>query len=97
MTKSKLWTKDFIIITVTSFLVFLTFYLLMTTLAVYAIQQFNASETAAGLAASIFVIGSVFSRILAGKYVEVVGRNKLLYGSLILFLIASIINKINNW
>lgn len=91
MTKAKLWTKDFIIITLTSFLVFLTFYLLMTTMTLYAIEQFNASQTTAGLAASIFVIGSLCSRLFAGKYIDVVGRRKLLYASLILFLIACLL------
>lgn len=91
MTKSKLWTKDFIMITVTSFLVFLTFYLLMTTLTLYSIQQFNASQTEAGFAASIFVIGSLLLRIVSGKYIDVIGRKKLLYGSLILFLIATLL------
>jgi predicted MFS family arabinose efflux permease len=91
MTKSKLWTKEFIIITVTSFLVFLTFYLLMTTLTLYSIEQFHASETAAGFAASIFVIGSLLLRIFSGKYVDVIGRKKLLYTSLILFLIACLL------
>jgi predicted MFS family arabinose efflux permease len=91
MTKSKLWTKDFIVITVTSFLVFLTFYLLMTTLTLYSIQQFNASQTEAGFAASIFVIGSLLLRIVSGKYIDVIGRKKLLYGSLILFLIATLL------
>jgi MFS family permease len=74
----------------TTFLVFLTFYLLMTTLTVYSIEQFNASQTQAGLASSIFVIGALLARIVIGKYIEVIGRKKLLYGSLILFLISSI-------
>lgn len=91
MAKSKLWTKDFIIITLTAFLIFLTFYLLMTTLTLYSIEQFNASQTAAGFAASIFVIGSLFSRILSGKYVDVIGRRKLLYTSLTLFLVACLL------
>lgn len=89
-TRAKLWTKDFIIITLTAFLIFLTFYLLMTTMTLYAIEQFNASETTAGLAASIFVIGSLVARLFAGKYIDVVGRRNLLYASLILFLISSI-------
>lgn len=83
---TKLWTKDFIIITLTSFLVFLTFYLLMTTLTLYAIEQFKSSQTEAGFAASIFVIGSLILRLFAGKYIDVIGRKKLLYFSLILFL-----------
>lgn len=91
MSKAKLWTKDFIIITLTAFLVFLTFYLLMTTMTLYAIEQFNASQTTAGLAASIFVIGSLFARLLAGKYIDVIGRRKLLYASLIVFFIACLL------
>lgn len=91
MTKAKLWTKDFIIITLTAFLVFLTFYLLMTTMTLYAIEQFSASQTTAGLAASIFVIGSLCSRLFAGKYIDVIGRRKLLYASLIVFLIACLL------
>lgn len=91
MNKPSLWTKDFIIIYITNFFVYLTFYLLMTTLAVYAIEQFNASQSKAGLASSIFIIGALFSRLLAGKFIEVIGRKKLLYGSLLLFLIATLL------
>ncbi len=91
MTRAKLWTKDFIIITLTAFLIFLTFYLLMTTMTIYATQQFQASETAAGLAASIFVIGSLVARLFAGKYIDVAGRRNLLYASLILFFISCLL------
>lgn len=87
MTKAKLWTKDFIIITLTAFLVFLTFYLLMTTMTLYAIEQFNASQTTAGLAASIFVIGSLCSRPFTGKLLDLRGENIIIYPALILFTI----------
>lgn len=90
MNKSKLWSKDFTIITAATFFVYMTFYLLTTTLTVYAIKQFNASQSQAGLASSMFIIGALFARILAGKYMEVIGRRKLLFAGLILFLIASI-------
>lgn len=90
MNNSKLWTKDFIIITATSFLVFLTFYLLMTTLTLYSIEQFKASETEAGFTASIFVVGSFVLRIFTGKYIDVFGRRKLIYSSLTLFLLATL-------
>ncbi|WP_237562796.1 MFS transporter [Bacillus dakarensis] len=91
LNKPKLWTKDFIFISVTSFFVALTFYMLMTTLTVYAVEQFQASQSKAGLASSIFVIGAVFSRLFAGKYIEVIGRKRLIYGSLLLFLISTLL------
>ena len=89
-TKSKLWTKDFIIFSSANFFVFLTFYLLMTTLTVYAIDEFRASQSKAGLASSIFVIGACASRLFAGKFIETIGRKKLLFGGLFLFLLATL-------
>jgi len=75
----------------TSFFIALVYFLLVTTLAVYAIQQFNASESMAGLAASIFVIGAVFSRLFTGKYMEIIGRKKVLFAGLFLFLAATLL------
>ncbi|WP_085994167.1 MFS transporter [Oceanobacillus senegalensis] len=91
MTKSKLFTKSFILIFFANCFVSLTFYLLMTTLAAYAIRQFQASESMAGLASGIFIIGALFARLFTGKYMEVIGRKKVIYGSLVLFLIAALL------
>ena len=91
MKQTKLWTKDFIIMSCTSFFISLVYFLLVTTLAVYAIQQFNASENMAGLAASIFVIGAVFSRVFTGRYLETIGRKKVLFAGLFLFLAATLL------
>lgn len=63
----------------------------MTTLTIYAVERFNAAQSKAGLASGIFIIGALFSRVLAGKYIEVIGRKKLLYGSLLSFLIATLL------
>lgn len=90
MKKDKIWTKDFVFLLTSNFSVALSFYLLMTMMAEYAIQQFNAAESNAGLAASIFIIGALISRLFAGKFGDVIGRKKMLYGGLILFLIGSI-------
>lgn len=76
MQQTKLWTKDFVLFLCANFFIALTFYLLMTTLAVYAIDEFDASQSEAGLAASIYVIGALVARLFAGKYVEVFGRKK---------------------
>jgi len=82
--KARLWTKDFILFTLANLFGGLHFYLLITLMAVYAIEQFQASQSQAGLASGIFIIGAVFARLIAGKYTEVIGRKRLLYGSLIL-------------
>lgn len=89
--KPKLWTKDFVIISAANFFVALTFFLLMTNIAVYAIEEFNASQSKAGLASSIFIIGALLFRLFAGKYMESIGRKKMLFGGLFLFLCATLL------
>ncbi|MFD9626193.1 MFS transporter [Peribacillus muralis] len=88
--KPKLWTKDFLIVSSANFFLFLTFYVLMVTLTIYTIEHFHASQAQAGLASSIFVLGAVLVRPLAGKKIDQIGRRKMLLGSLVLFLLASI-------
>src|SRR5699024_6703204 len=79
MAKSKLWNKDFIIVSLSNLFLYFIFYLLISTISVFAINQFNASTSEAGLAAGIFVIGMLISRLFAGKYVDAFGPKKLLY------------------
>lgn len=91
MNESKLWTMNFVLICLTMFFVALTFYLLMTILAVYAIEEFDASRSMAGLVAGMFIIGALVARLLTGKYLEVLGRRKLIFGSLFLYLAATLL------
>ncbi|MGE7765422.1 MFS transporter [Peribacillus sp. NPDC096540] len=88
--KPKLWTKDFLIVSSANFFLFLTFYVLMVTLTIYTMDNFHASQAQAGLASSIFVLGAVLVRPIAGKKIDQIGRRKMLLGSLILFLLSSI-------
>jgi len=89
--KLKLWTKDFSLIFAMMLCISLVFYLLMTAMTTYAIEQFNASQSQAGLASGIFVLGGLIARLLAGTYMEVIGRKNLLYGSLALFFMAVVL------
>lgn len=85
--KPKLWTKDFVLVSTSNFLLFISFYMLMVTLVLYTIDKFNASQSQGGLASSIFVLGAVLVRPIAGKTIEKVGKKKLLIFGLILFLV----------
>src|SRR4051812_16641083 len=88
--KPKLWTKDFITISSAHFFIFLTFYLLMVTFAVYTMDHFHASQSMAGLGAGIFVLGAVLVRPIAGKVMNSISPKKLLLISLVFFLLSSI-------
>lgn len=87
----KLWTKGFVLAIVTNLFLSMVFYLLMTTMALYAVEEFAASDSAAGLASGSFVMGALVARIFAGKFLDFVGRRRLLVTSLAVFVVLSLL------
>ncbi|KAB7670708.1 MFS transporter [Bacillus sp. B1-b2] len=87
--KTKLWTKDFIIVSAVNFFLTLVFYLLMVTIAVYAVQAFHASTSQAGLVTGIFIIGTLIGRLFIGRTIHMIGRKRTLIFGLILFSITT--------
>ncbi|MED3563025.1 MFS transporter [Bacillus xiapuensis] len=90
MTKSKLWTKDFISVSLSNFFLFLTFYILLVTLPIYALKEFHSSASQAGLMTTIFLLSAIISRPLSGQWLERVGNKKVMLTALIIFAGASI-------
>lgn len=88
--KERLWTRDLVLASTTNLFLGFVFYMLMTTMAGYAIARFNASDTLGGLTSSVFVIGATVARLFAGNLVDLVGRRRTLTISLVVFLIASL-------
>lgn len=90
MTDRGLWSKEFLVAIVVNLFMSSVFYLLLTSMAGYAVQEFHASESLAGLAASGFIIGSVVGRLLSGKYLDFVGRRRLLVATMIVYVLAGL-------
>ncbi|RPJ94297.1 MFS transporter [Rummeliibacillus sp. TYF005] len=89
MEKEKLWTKDFINITIISFFIFLVFYVLIASLPLYLVENLNAGADKAGLLTTLFLAAAIVIRPLAGKWVEKGSQKKILIYSTIAFCIAS--------
>lgn len=66
----KLWTKDFMLISLVNFLMYIIHYSLIVTITVFTIEEYQASEGMGGLAAGIFIIGMLFGRLYSGKYID---------------------------
>ncbi|MFJ7951665.1 MFS transporter [Lysinibacillus sp. NPDC096418] len=90
-TKQKLWTKDFLIISLINFTITLIFFLLMVTIAGYAVDEFGASTSTAGLVSSIFIIGTLFGRLGGGRVIGEWGSKKTLFYGLLLFAISTML------
>lgn len=65
----------------------LVFFMLVTSMAVYAAREFTVGQTAAGFAASAFVLGALAARIFAGKYVDLIGRRRTVLFSVLVYII----------
>ena len=85
--KEKLWTKDFIMVTCLMFFTFISFFLMITAINEYSITVYGVGQNKAWLASSLFTAGCLLARAFIGKYMEVWGRAKCLYTSLVIFLI----------
>ncbi|MCL6570593.1 MAG: MFS transporter [Bacillus sp. (in: Bacteria)] len=91
MNKQKLWTKSFMSISLSNFFLFLTFYVLLVTLPIYAIEEFHSTASEAGLMTTVFLISAIISRPLAGQWLERTGHKKVLLTALLIFAGASIL------
>ncbi|MGP6173605.1 MFS transporter [Corynebacterium sp. A21] len=85
----RLITPAFLLAWLVNFSLYLTFYFLVTTMALYAISQFAASDTAGGFAASAFVAGATVARLFAGFIVDRLGRRRVMIIGLVVSTIAS--------
>jgi MFS family permease len=88
-TKPKLWTKDFIILSLVNFFLMLIFFLLNATIALYAVNEFNASTGQAGLVAGIFVIGALIGRLFTNPAMNKIGQKRILIIGLIFFIVTT--------
>ncbi|MBN8192925.1 MFS transporter [Bacillus sp. NTK074B] len=85
-TQSRLWTKDFTLMSIANFFIYLIFYLLLVTMAVYAVDEFGASESQAGLVTGIFIIGTLIGRLFLGRMITAIGNKKMLFVGMIAFI-----------
>ncbi|MGM0900696.1 MAG: MFS transporter [Bacillota bacterium] len=94
-TGERLWTKDFILLFSINFFLTFIFYLLMVTMAVYALQEFDASTSEAGLVAGIFILGEIIARFFIGRKIDRIGRKKVLMIGLVLLCLTTLLYFIN--
>ncbi|TGB02467.1 MFS transporter [Halobacillus salinus] len=88
-TKRPIWTKSFVSISLTHFIVFVTFYALLTTLPIYVIDELGGNEAQGGLVVTIMLLAAILVRPFSGKILEKLGKKKALVISILLFTITT--------
>lgn len=77
-----LWTLPFTMCALSVLGIGFTFFLLVPTMAGYAVAEFGASESMAGFASSSFFFGAVFARLVAGRTISAIGTRTVAVVSL---------------
>ena len=91
MEKVRLWTKEFVLDTAINFLIYIIYYMLIVIIAAEAIRSLHATMPEAGLAAGIFILGTLLARLLAGRSIELYGRKRMLYAGIVFYLLTTIL------
>lgn len=90
MQQERLWSGSFVVAMLINLVFGIVFYLLMTTMALYAVERFAAADSLAGFASSGFVLGAVVSRVFAGRFIDLLGRRRTILIALVGFLLAAV-------
>lgn len=90
MEGQRIWTKNFIIVCLSSFFMFLTFYVLATAFPLYVRDSLHGNQQQMGLAITIYVVGGVLLRPFSGQWVDRYGKKKMAILGMVVFLLACI-------
>lgn len=87
--KEKIWTRDFISLALTQFILFTVFYSLLTTLPIYVIDDLNESKSNAGLVVTFMLFSAIIVRPFSAKILDLVGKKRTLVLSVGLFALTT--------
>ena len=79
----QLFSRNFCTVTVTNFLVMITYYQIFVSSALFAKEHFNVALAQAGLSAGLMVVGCLIGRFIFGNLISQIGCAKvLIFGTL---------------
>src|SRR5699024_7673499 len=71
--KSRIWTKDFIIIVIANFFIFTSFQMTLPTLPLY-VQEIGSNEACVGIIVGVFTVSALLLRLFGVKLLDTTGR-----------------------
>lgn len=87
--QTPLWTPNFILISLVNFQLVLVFYLLVIVIVGYSVAELGATTAQAGLVSGLFIVGTLFGRLIIGKLLNSLGLKITLVAGLTGFLLFS--------
>ncbi|MDP5274771.1 MFS transporter [Chengkuizengella axinellae] len=85
---SKLWSKNFLLLSLSNFFMFGSFYMLLPTLPLFIVEVLKGNENQVGLIIGFFSMAQIFSRPLTGRWLDQFGRKGIFLIGRIVFVIS---------
>jgi predicted MFS family arabinose efflux permease len=79
------WTRDFVLLLVSSLLLWCSFYLPLITLPIYIVRDLGGNSTQVGLLSTVVSLVAMVARPFAGNAMDRLGRRPIHLGTLLLF------------
>lgn len=89
-TKEKLWTREFIMLTICNLLLFLNLQMILSPLPGYVKDHFHANPFTVSLFTTVFSLSAIAARLYSAKALERGKRNSILFLGLTLALLATL-------
>ena len=84
---ARLWTPEFLSMSGSNFLLFISQYIMIAALPIYIMDSLGGGELEAGMAMTFFQIGTVTARPLAGRLIDGIDKRRLLRIVAVLFIV----------
>lgn len=81
----KIWSKDFIFLILSNFLMYITYYAILSALPVYLVNELHSSKIQVGIVVGAYTIASVLVRPFSGFALDRFGRRAIFTLALIIY------------
>ena len=81
----RIWNKDFIFLILSNFLMYITYYAVLSALPIYLVTDLHATKTQVGLVVGVYTIASVLVRPFSGFTLDRFGRRTIFLLALVIY------------
>jgi MFS family permease len=81
----RIWKKDFILLILSNFLIYITYYAILSALPIYLVSDLHASKMQVGVIVGAYTIASVLVRPFSGFALDRFGRRTIFLSALVIY------------
>lgn len=83
--RDRIWNRDFVLLILSNFLMYITYYAIISVLPIYLVSELNASKSQVGIVVAAYTIASVMIRPFSGYTLDRYSRKMVFVIALIIY------------